>query len=93
MEVRPIYFVNALEETMSGKIRVMVPELMRARGIRPMDLIYGARIAPGTAYTLSDDEKSQKMTGITFDVLAKLCAFFGVGAGEIIRFEEETGNE
>lgn len=92
MEIVAQYVTNPheTEDTMSAKIRVMVPQLMQERGIRPMDLIYGARIAPGTAYTLSDVEKSQKMTAISFDVLTRLCLFFKVTPNEILKFDEEN---
>lgn len=80
----------AQEEPMSGKIRVMVPQLMRDRGISPMDLLYGARLAPGTAYTLADDERSQDLTSMSFDVLVKLCKFFDVGVSDILKYDRDS---
>lgn len=91
MEVIPQYLINGTEDLMSGKIRVMVPQLMQERGIQPMELIYGAKLAPGTAYTLSNPEKSEKMTAISFDVLVRLCQFFEVKPGDILRMEENDG--
>lgn len=74
-----------------SKILIKVPQLLKERGLGPMDLMYGARIAPGTAYTLADEEKSQRMTAMSFDVLGKLCHFFSVGIADILEFQE-NGN-
>ena len=78
------------EEPMSGKIRVMVPQLMRDRGISPMELLYGARLAPGTAYTLADEERSQGLNSMSFDVLVKLCIFFDVGVNDILKYDRDS---
>lgn len=69
---------------MSGTIIIKVPELLKERKQSTMDLMYGARLAPGTAYRLADG----KADAITFDVLSSLCQFFDVGVGEILEYKE-----
>lgn len=74
---------------MAGTIRIKVPRLLKERGIIPFDLVRQAGIAPGTAYKLADEKQCAEMSGITFDVLIRLCTFFGVGVSEIMEFQEE----
>ena len=92
MEEQAIYTTTDFvqEDLMSGKIRVMVPQLMRERKITPMNLLYGARLAPGTAYTLADEERSQGLTSMSFDVLVKLCKFFDVGVSDILKYDRDN---
>lgn len=70
-------------------IRVRVPQLLKERNLTPIDLMYGARIAQGTAYKLANEEAIKLMGGISFDVLVKLCNFFGVGVEDILEISEE----
>lgn len=74
---------------MAGTVRLMVPELLRERGQTASDLMYGARLAPATAYRLAEGEKSTER--ISFKVLASLCSYFGVGVSEILVYV--PGNE
>jgi DNA-binding Xre family transcriptional regulator len=90
MEEAVDYVVKQGEGLMSDKIRIMVPDLLKERNLTPGDLMYGTRLAPGTAYTLADAEKTKKMTAISFDVLQKLCKFFDVGPGDILKLVDDT---
>lgn len=72
-----------------GSIVVKVPELLQQRDLSRSDLLYGARLAPATAYRLADGDAE----AMTFDVLISLCNFFGVGVGDILEFaQDETQN-
>jgi DNA-binding Xre family transcriptional regulator len=64
----------------TGGIKVRVPELLEERDMNTSDLMYGARLAQGTAYRLADGDAE----AMTFDVLISLCNFFGVGVGDIL---------
>ena len=77
---------------MSSKIRVMVPKLMKERNLEPMDLFRKGGVGLGTAYTLADEEKSQKLSGMSFDVLAKLCDFLGVNVSDILVYTSDNGD-
>ena len=71
-----------------NSIKVCVPELLEERGLTVQDLMYGARIASGTAYKLAVQEDADRMRGITFEVLHKLCKYFNVGVEQILKMEE-----
>ncbi len=71
----------------TGTIRIAVPELLKKRGLTASDLMYGARIAQGTAYRLADG----KAEGISWDVLASLCTFFDVSVGDLLIHVPEDG--
>jgi len=71
----------------SGTIRIKVPQLLKERNLNTLDLMYGARIASGTAYALSSEEKSAKLTSLNFDTLVKLCVFFDVGITDILELD------
>lgn len=75
-----IYMKTTMNE--KGAIRVLVPGLLEERGLTGIDLMYGARLAPATAYRLADG-KAQRMS---FDVLISLCNFFEVGVDGILEF-------
>lgn len=64
----------------SGKMKIMVPELLAEREWKPFDLVRKAGIAQGTAYRLANGEAE----AITMDVLDRLCDVFGVEVGDII---------
>lgn len=83
------YIVGTITEEPMKKIKIMVPELLRARGMGPTELLYGAKLAPGTAYSLADPAKCAKSTAISFDVLVKLCVFLGVNPGEILKLVDD----
>ena len=71
-------------ETMAEtRVKIRVSQLLEERGWGPMDLIRRPefQFAPATAYRLAEDDA----TGITFDVLEKLCRGFGVEPGAIFR--------
>ena len=75
--------INAQELTeMKGTVIVKVPQLLADRKENATDLLYGARIAPATAYRLAEGKAKR----ISFDVLASLCNYFGVGIGQIIEY-------
>jgi DNA-binding Xre family transcriptional regulator len=70
-------------------IKVKIPELLKERGMNTSDLMYGARLAQGTAYRLAEGDAE----AMTFDVLISLCNFFNVGVGDILEFMlDETQN-
>jgi len=71
---------------MAGTIRMKVPELLKAQGKTASDLMYGARLAPATAYRLADG----RADGMSFSVLVNLCAYFGVGVSEILEYVPEA---
>jgi DNA-binding Xre family transcriptional regulator len=73
----------------TGTVRIMVPELLKRRGQSASDLMYGARIAQGTAYRLAAGEAE----AISFDVLGSLCAYFGVPIGEVLVYVPEDGSK
>ena len=73
--------MNIIKES-KGVIIVKVPKLLEERELTGIDLMYGARLAPATAYRLADG-KAERMS---FDVLISLCAFFGVGVGDVLEF-------
>lgn len=78
--------LRSMEEyAMAGTVRVKVPELLAERELTAADLMYGARLSPSTAYRLADGKAER----ISFDVLASLCAFFGVGIAEILEYKPE----
>ncbi len=67
---------------MKGTIIVKVPQLLEQRRESAADLMYGARLAQGTAYRLAKG----KADGISFDVLAALCTYFGVNISDILEY-------
>ena len=71
------------------RIRIRVPELLEERGWTPMELVRRAGLAMGTAYRLANGEAK----GVTFDVLEKLCATFGVDVGELFEIQTPVGFE
>ena len=83
--------INPMEAGMTGygKIRILVPKLLKERGIQTFDLVRYAGIAPGTAYRLADEKICEGITAMSFDVLSGLCKFFGVGVEEILEFTPE----
>jgi DNA-binding Xre family transcriptional regulator len=72
------------EGIMMGRVEILVPRLLKKRGLSPMDLSYGARITPATAYKLADEEQCKGMGGITFEVLAGVCEFLGVDISDVL---------
>lgn len=71
-------------------IRFKIKELMEARGTTPTELMRGANISYTMAhkfrnYDQSDPKKSND--SISFEVLDKLCEFFGVEVGELLEYE------
>lgn len=68
-----------------GNIIVKVPRLLHQRDLSRADLMYGARLAPATAYRLADGDAE----AMTFDVLISLCNFFNVGVGDILEFVQD----
>lgn len=78
-------------DIMPGTIRVKVPELLKARQENEEDLRWGIRVAPQTAERLAQGIGDR----ITYDVLAKLCDYFGVGVDGILEYvpdENGTGS-
>ena len=73
---------------MTGRIIIRVPRLLKERNAKPFDLVRQAGIAPGTAYKLSDEKSCSELSGITFDVLVRLCTFFDVDASEILEYQK-----
>jgi DNA-binding Xre family transcriptional regulator len=65
------------------KLRLIVPELLKQRGVNPQDLMWGARIAQGTAYHLANGKAER----ISFDVLSALCSYFECGVGDLFVLE------
>jgi len=73
---------------MKGTIKLKVPELLAERKQTASDLMFGARLAPATAYRLASGDAD----AITFPVLSVLCDFFKVGVGGLLEYipEEES---
>ena len=63
-------------------IKVKVSELLQKHELNATDLMRKADLAYGTALRLSKDDA----TGISFDVLDRLCELFGVGVSDIIEY-------
>lgn len=76
------------EDDMAEIIRMRIPQILKERGLTAADLMYGARIAPGTAYKLASEENAKVVTGISFDVLLKVCRYLDVSISEILQIEE-----
>lgn len=70
---------------MTETIRVCVPQILRERGLTANDLMYGARLAPGTAYKLASEEEVSDLTGISFDVLLRVCKYLNVGISDVLK--------
>lgn len=87
MEERGLYIVET-EDLMAKKIRIKVPQLLEERGLTPMDLMYGARLSPSTAYALADIDKSEKLKAMSFDVLARLCQYLNAGVQDILELQD-----
>jgi DNA-binding Xre family transcriptional regulator len=67
---------------MKGAIRFKLPQLLRERGLTASDLMYGARLAPGTSYRLAKGDAE----AISFDVLVALCNFLSVGVDDLLEY-------
>ena len=76
---------------MTGMIEIKIPRLLKERKLTATDLMYGARVAPGTAYKLASEEECSKMTGISFDVLFRVCKYLEVDIGEVLVIEANEG--
>lgn len=61
-----------------------IPDLLNKKGLAARDLMYGARLAPGTAYAIADPDRKNK--SIRFDVLAKICQYLEVDLTEILEY-------
>jgi DNA-binding Xre family transcriptional regulator len=65
-----------------GTILLKVPQLLKERNLNAVDLMYGAHLAPATAYRIADG----KADAIRFETLTSLCDYFGVGVSDILEF-------
>ena len=74
---------------MVGTIKLKVPQLLTERNLKASDLMFGARLAPATAYRIASGDAES----ISFGVLGSLCDFFGVGVGDILEYVSENGEE
>jgi DNA-binding Xre family transcriptional regulator len=72
------------------KIKILVPELMKARNVPVWDLVREAGLAPGTAYKLASSDKAAQVTEISFYVLERLCKYFNVPLSEIIQYDPNS---
>ena len=63
-------------------IKVKVPQLLEERGMNATDLSRKCEIAYVTALRLSRGEAN----AMYFDVLTRLCKFFGVGVDAILEY-------
>lgn len=72
---------------MVGKIVNHVPRLLKKRKLTTTDLMYGARLAAGTAYAWANEDKVP--SSIDIGTLTRICAFLGVGVGDLLEFVPE----
>lgn len=68
----------------AGKIINRIPRLLQQRNLTATDLLYGARLAPGTAYALANPIKTPK--SINYAVLARVCDYLGVGLQDVLEY-------
>lgn len=75
---------------MKGTIKLKVPELLNSRNMSASDLMFGARLAPATAYRLASGDAD----AITFSMLSVLCDYFKVEVGDILEYipDEESSS-
>lgn len=77
------------EEVMPGTIENQVPRLLREKGFTDpkeamKELMWGARLTAPTAQEWASEGNTPK--SVYMDTLVKICDFFGVGVGDILKF-------
>jgi DNA-binding Xre family transcriptional regulator len=70
---------------MEKRVKILVPELLKERGVPPINLVRYAGLSIGTAYKMANPKTVT--TNFNFDVLMKLCDYFNVPASEILRYD------
>ena len=70
-------------------VRVKLWKILQEQEVSPRDLMYGARIAQGTAYRLADKEKCQDIKLLDLDVTEKVINFLGIGIEDVLEVVEE----
>ncbi len=78
---------SAPEEIMTGKIVNHVPRLLQERSLNAQDLMFGARLAPSTAYSWANEKNPPSR--VDLDILAKICDFLGVGISDVLEYKPE----
>ena len=71
------------------RIRVTLDELIVRKGLKAKDI---AREV-GVSETHLSLFRSGKVKGVRFETLAKLCAVVGCQPGDLLRFEDDGGEE
>jgi DNA-binding Xre family transcriptional regulator len=79
-----------MTKTPPSKVRIMVPEIIKARGITPWSIVRKAGLAPGTAYRYCDPVKAAKITRFESEVLTALCDYLQVPLSEIIQYDPNS---
>jgi len=67
-----------------GSVRLIVPDILKQRGLSTLDMMYGARISQGTAYHLARGDAER----ISFNVLKKLCMYFNLEPGDLLKYDK-----
>ena len=75
---------NNSSQRTPAKVVNKIPSILEEKGYVVRDLLYGARLAPGTAYALANPKQSQKT--ISNDVLARIIEFLEVGIEDIFEY-------
>ena len=81
---KPIVSHEMQEDYMPGKVVNHVPRLLKERNLSVPDLMFGARLAAGTAYSWADEENPPKR--IDLPTLARICDFMKVGVEDILEY-------
>ncbi len=87
MKTTDVKKVEVKSNRAAGKIIHHIPRLLEERGLVARDLLYGAQLAPGTAYSLADPYTAPK--SIRFDFLARVCKYLEVDIDDILEYVPE----
>jgi DNA-binding Xre family transcriptional regulator len=87
----PFTRAKPVRPVMSGRVRIMLPELIRQKEMQLRHSLTMAEVAAGAKVSerliyrwLNSKEKIERFDGDTLD---GFCAYFGVGVGELLVYE------
>ena len=70
-------------------IKVVVWKVMKDQGKSPSDLMYGARLAQGTAYKFANEDGSEEMQQLDVEVAERIMNYLNVGIADILEVVED----